>query len=123
MVAALDQTLPAALVRFLLPETTPFDVQLAPGAAARVPATPGPEVVDVRTRRAAAPVGRGVGATHPERVTGSNGWAIAPSRTATGGAILAGDPHLGLSVPVIWHRQRLESPELGITGVTLPGAP
>ena len=26
--------------------------------------------------------------------TGSNNWAVAPSRSATGGALIAGDPHL-----------------------------
>jgi penicillin amidase len=54
---------------------------------------------------------------------GSNNWVIGPSRTATGGAIFAGDPHLGLRVPVIWHRQRLEGGGLAVTGITLPGAP
>jgi penicillin amidase len=34
---------------------------------------------------------------------GSNAWAIAGSRTATGKALLAGDPHLEYSVPGTWY--------------------
>jgi penicillin G amidase len=38
---------------------------------------------------------------------GSNSWAIAPSRSATGGALLANDPHLGPSQPSLWYQVRL----------------
>jgi penicillin amidase len=38
---------------------------------------------------------------------GSNSWAIAPSRSATGGALLANDPHLGPVQPSLWYQVRL----------------
>jgi len=38
---------------------------------------------------------------------GSNSWAIAPGRSATGGALLANDPHLGPSQPSLWFQVRL----------------
>ena len=38
---------------------------------------------------------------------GSNSWAVAGSMTATGGAMLANDPHLAPALPSIWHQVRL----------------
>lgn len=55
---------------------------------------------------------------------GSNNWAVAPSRSASGHALLAGDPHLELSLPSIWYETHLVVPgELDAYGVTFPGAP
>src|SRR5829696_3151671 len=33
---------------------------------------------------------------------GSNDWVVSPQRSLTGGALLANDPHLGISMPSIW---------------------
>jgi penicillin amidase len=38
---------------------------------------------------------------------GSNSWVIAPERSATGGALLANDPHLGPVQPSLWYQVRL----------------
>ena len=38
----------------------------------------------------------------------SNAWAAAPSRSASGGTLLANDPHLGFTAPSIWYLARLE---------------
>lgn len=59
---------------------------------------------------------------------GSNNWAVAGSRTASGRALVANDMHLNLSVPHIWYRASLawgeqEASRRSITGVMLPGAP
>ncbi len=56
---------------------------------------------------------------------GSNNWAVAGSRAADGGALVANDMHLGLRVPNIWYRARLVVAGGGIdvTGVSLPGVP
>lgn len=43
---------------------------------------------------------------------GSNSWAVAGSRTDTGGAILANDPHLGPALPSIWHQVGLHCREV-----------
>ncbi|MEO8140795.1 MAG: penicillin acylase family protein, partial [Gemmatimonadota bacterium] len=55
---------------------------------------------------------------------GSNNWAVAPARTRDGYALLAGDPHLELSLPSIWYEAHLVVPDsLDVYGVTIPGAP
>ena len=55
---------------------------------------------------------------------GSNNWAVAPRRTAAGHALLAGDPHLELSLPSIWYEIHLHvenGPD--VAGVTFAGTP
>ena len=54
---------------------------------------------------------------------GSNQWAIGADLTADGRAILANDPHLGLTLPVAWYRIRLLWPEHDLTGLSIPGLP
>lgn len=54
---------------------------------------------------------------------GSNNWAVAPSKTAKGHAILCNDPHLGLNLPAIWFEIQLSTPEVNTYGVSLPGSP
>ena len=64
------------------------------------------------------------GAEQTGDALGSNNWAIAPQRTASGGALLSGDPHLDLSLPSIWYEAHLVVPDsLDVYGVTFPGAP
>ena len=53
----------------------------------------------------------------------SNAFAAAATRTATGGTLLATDPHLGLTAPSIWFLARLDFPEGGTIGATIPGLP
>jgi len=54
---------------------------------------------------------------------GSNTWIVAPSRSATGHALLANDPHLTHGLPTIWYEAHLHAPGLDVAGVTLPGVP
>ncbi|MGA1465439.1 MAG: penicillin acylase family protein, partial [Balneolaceae bacterium] len=54
---------------------------------------------------------------------GSNNWAISPDRTVNGRPLLAGDPHLNLSMPSIWYEMQLNAPGVNVYGVTLPGSP
>jgi len=54
---------------------------------------------------------------------GSNNWAVAPERSETGGALLANDMHLGLSLPAIWYEVHLHTPTTDVSGLTIPGAP
>jgi penicillin amidase len=59
-----------------------------------------------------------------EEAVGSNNFAVAPEKTAAGHALLAGDPHLELTLPSIWYQVHLVVPgRLDVQGVTLPGAP
>jgi len=56
--------------------------------------------------------------------TGSNNWAVAPSKSKNGHAMLANDMHLGLNIPGIWMQMHQMIPgEVNVTGVALPGAP
>ena len=53
----------------------------------------------------------------------SNAFAASASRSANNGTLLATDPHLRLSAPGIWMLARLEFPEGGSIGGTIPGLP
>jgi len=53
----------------------------------------------------------------------SNVWALGGERTATGGPILANDPHLPLDAPGIWYLARMETPDTTLVGATAPGVP
>ncbi len=53
----------------------------------------------------------------------SNNWAVASSKSATGGALLAGDPHLHLTLPSIWFQLTEDSPGYHTSGVSIPGTP
>ncbi len=54
---------------------------------------------------------------------GSNAWTIAPSRSATGRAILANDPHLGIGGAAPRHVAHLTAPGLDVIGGGAPGLP
>ncbi len=54
----------------------------------------------------------------------SNAWAIAPSRSASGHAMLADDPHTqGRDLPGLWYIAGLHAPDLDVVGITAPGVP
>ena len=55
--------------------------------------------------------------------TGSNNWALHGSRTATGRAVLCGDPHQPFWVPSSWHEYALHGPEDDCAGSGHPGFP
>ncbi len=55
--------------------------------------------------------------------SGSNNWAICTERSESGGALLAGDPHLPPSMPGIWYQVSLEVGERYARGASLPGTP
>ncbi len=58
------------------------------------------------------------------RGLGSNNWAVSPRRTRSGFALLAGDPHLDLTLPSIWYEVHLVVPgRLDVAGVTITGGP
>ncbi len=53
----------------------------------------------------------------------SNAWVLDGSRTKSGKPILANDPHLGFSAPILWYLARIETPTLTLVGATAPGVP
>lgn len=53
----------------------------------------------------------------------SNAFAIAPTRSASGGALLANDPHMHLTAPGPFMLARLELESGGVIGASIPGIP
>lgn len=54
-------------------------------------------------------------------VFGSNAWALAPSRTTTGGALLWGGPQVGYYAPEVFDELEVEGGPFHIHGVGVPG--
>jgi len=64
-----------------------------------------------------------------DHAIGSNDWVVGPAMSSTGGALLANDPHLGISMPSVWYINGLHCAPVGeacpydVAGVTFPGVP
>jgi len=118
----LQRALPAERFAYVYSATprweAPIDGQVAPAA----PVPTGFDLDALREDSARLP--RTAALPREARVVGSNNWALAGSRTASGVALLADDMHLGLSIPNTWYRARLRvGDSLDLVGVTLPGVP
>ena len=134
------------VLQFLFPRGNEWDAPnfatLADAQAANggrpftAPEVPPPEWLDLRGARQATAqrLDSGRVAAVPsamvdsEAKPGSNAWAVAGQHTASGVALVAGDMHLGLRVPTVWYRARLQitaddGSTLDLNGVTLPGLP
>lgn len=59
----------------------------------------------------------------PNRLNGSNNWAVSGQKTKSGAPILCNDPHLGLSLPSIWYEMQITTPTMNVYGATFPGSP
>lgn len=62
------------------------------------------------------------------RLGGSNGWAVAPHRSASGAALLANDMHLAPQMPSVWYELSLDASDpagegMRVAGTSLPGLP
>ena len=64
-----------------------------------------------------------IGTTQRWQMRGSNGWAIGPTRSASGRAMLLANPHLGWGEASTWFEAQLIAPGVGAYGVTLVGMP
>src|SRR5439155_19927017 len=53
----------------------------------------------------------------------SNNWAVGGAKSSSGGALLAGDPHLDLTLPAIWFQLTMDSPRYHAAGASIPGTP
>jgi len=64
-----------------------------------------------------------------DRGLGSNNWVVSGSRTSTGQALLANDPHLGFQIPALWYFAALHCQPVSaecpfdVIGASLPGVP
>ena len=94
---------------------------LFPGGRPGDPITTLPAVSDTHASRDR--IDEALGALTGMGKGASNEWVIAGSRTLTGKPILANDPHLELSAPILWYLARVVTPEGSVKGATLPGAP
>jgi penicillin amidase len=54
---------------------------------------------------------------------GSNSFAIAAGRSATGAALIASDPHLPIALPNLWLIAGMKSPGYHAVGLMIPGVP
>ncbi len=64
-----------------------------------------------------------LGEQESEMLGGSNSWVLSKSRSLTGNAWLANDPHLLLRDPPFWYWLHGMSPQHDVAGVSLPGVP
>jgi penicillin amidase len=55
--------------------------------------------------------------------SGSNNWAVSGALSATGGPLIAGDPHLPPSMPGIWYQVGLRQGDRFVRGASMPGMP
>ncbi|MEV0593300.1 penicillin acylase family protein [Nonomuraea cavernae] len=65
----------------------------------------------------------GLFATDGPGTSGSNGWLVPGDRTASGAALLAGDPHRFIEEPGIYQQIHLSCPEYDVVGLAVPGVP
>ncbi|MBW4477626.1 MAG: acylase [Tolypothrix brevis GSE-NOS-MK-07-07A] len=63
------------------------------------------------------------GVSTPESKAGSNGWAIAPSRSESGNAMLLANPHLPWSDLYLWYEAQITAPGIDAYGASLVGIP
>ena len=59
----------------------------------------------------------------PSMLGGSNAWAVAPSRSVSGGTLVANDTHLQVQSPSWWYEVELRAPGWAVGGFTFPGTP
>lgn len=67
--------------------------------------------------------GRVADNTSTESTPGSNGWAIAPKRSASGKAMLLANPHLPWGDLFLWYEAQITAPGINASGATLVGIP
>ena len=135
--AAAYAALPGPLADFVTSTSSDWETPLVGGMLC-VPPIPDANVFDVRAaapperrplNRSDASDGTFLASLSPSadhEARGSNNWAVAGRLAADGGAIVANDMHLGLSVPNIWYRASMQWRDprpRRLTGVTLPGVP
>ena len=120
-VDALHKLVPEQWFDFLMASGSrwdaPLDDSIIPEPS--LPTEPLPAQINQRSREAFDQPG--------DLQPGSNNFAVAGSLTRHGGAMLANDMHLNISVPNIWYRMRLNWQDADqrhfVVGVSLPGTP
>jgi len=128
--AAVRDTLGQPALAYFGPLIGPADAALDNSIAPLAP-MPTERQIDLR-KRVYVTEEKHASLTNRERpavLPGSNAFALAGTRTASGAGLVANDMHLSLRVPNTWYRASLVFPsadgqgDTHVTGVTLPGAP
>jgi penicillin amidase len=114
----------ARLLQHLGPE---FTAQLCPGTQ------PNPMLIVPPATEYCGPTADGLAALADLAATplpnilpwdqGSNNWAVAGSRTASGRPLVAGDPHRALDVPSVYYQNHVACPEFDVIGLSFAGVP
>jgi penicillin amidase len=113
--ARLLRHLGAARAAYLCPGTAPNPMLIVPpGVMYRGPAWDGLKELSE---------GEAALAHLPEWESGSNNWAVAGARTASGKPLVAGDPHRPIDVPNVYYQNHLACPEFDAIGLSFPGVP
>ncbi len=138
VLGVMHDMLPDPLFEFLAARASDWETPVE-GAPMPVAPVPGPGVFQLRSAAdALRPMGRAQPG-HPthedawfeeQSTIGSNNWAVAGPLTPSGAALVANDMHLRISVPNIWFRASIVTPDplapgrtMRQTGVVLPGMP
>ncbi len=107
-------------IRDLLPDAPGKGVAALPAYASLFPGLTPPQYAKVTQPQSRSPLSP----VMPAGLSGaSNAFAAGTLRSASGGTLLANDPHLGLTAPAIWYLARLELGSGGVIGGTIPGIP
>ena len=103
----------------LFPVHAPGDLMIIPtgGVFAGEP----DNAAELMRAAAAAPLGAALAGEPPD--AGSNSWALAPGRTRTGGALLAGDSHRQPDTPNVYYQNHIACPEFDVVGLSFAGLP
>ncbi len=132
------QQLPPAVSSFLASPLSRFDCPIIPdGPDCALPSIPGAELIDLHAKpQAAMGLGDGLEARRNQErerewidwlergaLAGSNAWVVAGSKSGNGRALLANDPHLQITAPILWYRCRLQWRGVDWTGLSIPGVP
>ena len=64
-----------------------------------------------------------LGISKQKSKAGSNGWSIAPKRSASGNAMLLANPHLPWSDLFLWYEAQITAPGIDTYGASLVGIP
>jgi len=122
---ALLSDLPREKVAWLLPETSPLDLVAdeAGDASCEGAARKFSEAELAFLTGALKRMRRARAATSSDNEVGSNSWVVAGDKTISGKPMLASDPHLPPTSPSIWHIVHLQTDELRVAGVAVPGVP
>src|SRR5713101_4951524 len=104
---------------------SPYDPGPYPAQPSVTPIAPMAQITDAEASAAADVYQRLASLPAGLVATGgaSNNWAVAGSRSTSGGALMAGDPHLHLTLPAIWYQLSMDSPSYHVSGVSIPGTP